>query len=162
MWSRSRWRKPAPPFQTGYAPAGKGPARSTSVAESPSVYCIRCGTKCSPAQEACPACGHPVRDLLDEPRRERSLRPLRRLAPLRGLLAVAGAILIPIGAVFIAGGPVGDEILRRSPPPVRFWIPVLSFCIGILVEVTALAVCLTWLYQAWRIVLRGDEDYSPD
>ena len=151
----------SPPLQTAYAPASNAVGRSPAASESPLIYCILCGTRFPQTEDVCPGCGHSLRELLDEKPRERRRPPWRNLQPPHGYLPILGASLLPLGAVLILAGSILVDVLRNAPPGARFWIPVLLFGVGFATVVTALAFCLAWLFQAWRVVLVGDEDYSP-
>jgi hypothetical protein len=152
-------KEPRPPTQTAYAPAGRAPARSAPASARESIFCILCGTKFSRAEEACPNCGHLSPALPEERPRERR-RPLPRiLMPPRGELPILAAVLFPLGLVILIAAEIAADIIRRGPP--GFGIPFVLFISGTLIEVTALACSVVWLYQAWRMVMRGDEDCSP-
>ncbi|MSQ93188.1 MAG: hypothetical protein EXR98_01385 [Gemmataceae bacterium] len=152
---------PAPvdlPVQTAYTTT---PGQVPSVPGLyGSIYCVKCGTKVADTEDACPACGFALKEMLHERPREQRRPLLRKVQPVRGFLPVVGAILIPIGAVVFLGGPIVSEGFRRpgSPP---FVIGILFCILAGLPELSAIACFLTWLYQAWRAVLHGDEDYSP-
>jgi hypothetical protein len=148
------------PLQTAYAPAGTTTSRAASASEDPSFYCIRCGRSVPQTEEACPGCGYPIQELLDEKPRRRRRPRFRELQPIRGFLPIVGAILIPLGLVFFAGGPIISDGFRR-PGSLPFMIGLFSVALAALTELTALVFLMIWLYQAWRVVLRGDEDYSP-
>jgi hypothetical protein len=146
-----------PPLQTAFTPTGSTIDRSTS---NGSIYCVRCGMKAPDTADACPGCGHPIHEVVDKDPRERRRPAWRKIQPVRGFLRIVGAILIPVGvAVFIAGIAISQGFRRPGSPP--FVIGILCANLSILAELTAVACFLTWLYQAWRAVLRGDEDYSP-
>ena len=81
------------------------------------------------------------------------------------MLAIVGAILIPIGLLFFVAAPLSIEITRpqgpmRPPRPPQVVLAVSLAAVGAVIEITALVFCLVWLYQAWRLILRGDEEYS--
>jgi hypothetical protein len=145
--------QPAPPIDTAYAPIDRKAAAAV-------IYCIRCGTKIAPTEDACPGCGYRIDDLLDEPAPQ-PRRPVRRdLQPARGFLPVAGAILIPLGvAAYLVGLAVSDGFRRPGSP--SFVVGILFVLLAMLFEFISLTFFLTWLYQAWRIVLSDDEEYSP-
>jgi hypothetical protein len=145
-------------LETAYSPAGSAAGRAPSASEDASTYCIRCGASVPQNEDTCPDCGYPIQELLDGMRPDRRWRP-RRLQPVWGFLAIAGAILIPLGLVFFAAGPIVSEGFRRpgSPP---FVVGVLFWVLAGLTELTAQVCCLIWLYQAWRVVLHGDEEFS--
>ena len=146
-----------PPLQTAFTPTGSTIDRATANA---SIYCIRCGTKAPDTADACPGCGYPIRELRDEEPRERRRPAWRKMQPIRGFLPIVGAMLIPVGvAVYIAGLIISEGFRRPGSPP--FVLGILCSLLSILVELMAVACFMTWLYQAWRAVLRGDEDYSP-
>jgi hypothetical protein len=91
-------------------------------------------------------------------RPDRPRRP-RRLQPVWGFLAIACAILIPLGLVFFVAGPIVSDGFHRPRSPL-FVVGVLFWVLAGLTELTALICCLIWLYQAWRAVLHGDEEFS--
>jgi DNA-directed RNA polymerase subunit RPC12/RpoP len=146
------------PLQTAYAPAGSTTSRAASASEDPSYYCIRCGTNVPQTEEVCPSCGYPIQELLDEKPRRRPR--FRELQPIPGFLPIVGAILIPLGLVFFAGGPIISNGFHR-PGSLPFVIGLFFVGLAALTELTALVLLMIWLYQAWRVVLRGDEDFSP-
>jgi hypothetical protein len=152
--------KADPPMQTAYAPAGSTTSRAGAASEAPSIYCIQCGTEVAQTEEACPGCGYPIQELLDgKPRRRRRPR-FRELQPILGFLPIVGAILIPLGLVFFVGGPIVSEGFRRQGS-LPFVIGIFLWALAALTELTALVFLMIWLYQAWRVVSRGDEEYSP-
>jgi hypothetical protein len=152
--------KADPPLQTAYASAGSTTSRAAAAAEAPSIYCIQCGTEVAQTEEACPGCGYPTQELLDDKPRRRRRPRFRELQPIRGFLPIVGAILIPLGLVFFAGGLIISDGFHR-PRSLPFTIGILSVALAALTELTAFVFLMIWLYQAWRVVLRGDEEYSP-
>src|SRR5207248_2921345 len=110
----------------------------------------------------CPGCGLPVRDMRDDRVLERRRPRARVLPPLRGILAILVAFLIPASMLFFIAAPFLDEVvLRRGPRSVRT-LAVIIACSAAAVTLLAAIVCFcVWLYQAWRLVARGDEDHSP-
>jgi len=144
---------PRSPLQTAYTPSDR------SAAANPSMYCILCGTRVAAADEKCSNCGCPIQVPRDDDYRPRRRSRPRPMYPVRGLFAVIGAILIPIGIVFFIGAPIADEFLRRNP--LRTLMPILLVLLGVVVELCALACCVLWLHQAWQAVSREDDDYSP-
>jgi hypothetical protein len=150
-----------PPVETAYAPAHSTPSQSTAPSARQSIYCSECGTKFSRAEDTCPSCGYRIQDSLDHPpfvgRRPRA----RMLEPIPAYLPVLGAILVPVGLAFLIGAVIVVELMHRKPPPLRDVVPFSILAIGILVEITALVLCFSWLHRAWRLVLHGDEEFSP-
>jgi hypothetical protein len=150
----------APPLQTGYAPVAKMVTLAPAPAGVPSLYCVECGTKYQRTDDACPSCGYRNYELLAERLGERRRARPRDLPPLRSGLAIWGAILLPLGvAVFFAGPIVSDGFRRPGSPP--FVLGFFLSSVGGLLEMIALVCCATWLFQAWRVVSHGDEEYSP-
>ena len=146
----------APPLQTAYASVG------ASAPNRAAIFCVRCGAKFSAAQDACPACGCPASDLYDElPTQARRRYRFRNLPPIRGFLPLLGAILLPLGPVILIVTLFIAEELFRGPRGVRALITFVGCTVAGLVELTALVVILIWLYQAWRVISRDDEEYSP-
>lgn len=145
--------QPAPQLEGAYAPAGRKGAAAA-------IFCIRCGTKVAATLDACPSCGFRIHDLLDEPARP-SRRPVRRnLQAARGFLPVTGAILIPLGFALSTCGSAISEGFRRPGSP-SFVAGIVLLVLAGLIEFISLIFFLVWLYQAWRIVLRDDDEYSP-
>ncbi len=148
-------KEPAPPLETAYAPRD----RMNAAPLNRTFYCILCGENVAANDESCPNCGCPIQSPYEDEYRARGRRQPRDLPPVTGFLPIVGAVLIPVGVVFFIGAPIADEVLRRNPA--RFIVPAVLVVMGIGVELTALAFCFTWLYQAWRVVLRDDEEVSP-
>lgn len=146
---------PSPPLlQTAYASVAAPTSR-------PSIFCIRCGSKCAATDDACPACGCPTHDLYDElPRSPRRPR-LRALTPIRGSLPIIAAILLPVGVAIIIATVILAEEVFRGPRGTRLVLTLIGCGVGGLVELTACVLILIWLYQAWRLISREDEEYSP-
>jgi hypothetical protein len=147
-----------PAAQTGYAAAPLATARAPA-AERPAIYCVYCGTKCSADDDECPDCGQPIYGLPDELPREGRWRRARVLLPVRGTLPILGAILVVGGFLLVIAAPISHKILRGTP--LSHAVPTLLVIIGFLSWATALTFFAIWLYQAWRAVLHGDEEYSP-
>lgn len=88
-------------------------------------------------------------------------RPRRRfMQPVSKMLPVAAAILIPAGIVLLIGIPIVDEILRIRGRAGDLFIGLICLASGT-AELAAIVCGCTWLYQAWRAVHRGDDDYPP-
>ena len=152
--------QPAPLLQTAYASAS-GALERKPTAASPMVYCIECGTKFAKTEDACPACGCPVQDVrAKEGRENRDPRRRRNLPPINAVIPILAAALLPLGVVVFVASLIAAEGLR-APPLVRFWVSFLIGAVGVVMFLVALVFCVIWLYQAWRIVLSDDEDYSP-
>ncbi len=149
---------PEPPLQSAYAPISNPTARAAPV---PSIYCIECGVKFAKTEDSCPACGLSVHDMLEERLPERRRPRWRVLPPMSNMLAVVGAVLIPLALMFFVSGPLVHELVGLH----KRWIGAVAFVIGCIaggVTVFAFLVCsIMWLYHAWRLVARGDEDFSP-
>lgn len=147
---------PIPPLMnTSYVTAGSATGRLGSI------YCVQCGTKYARTDDACPNCGQQIQEPIDA-KSPAELRLLRRhLQPIGGYWLIIGSILMPIGFMCLFGGPaIADEFFRRQRD-MRILIAIFGIGMGISIELVALACFIRWLYQAWRLVLRGDEDYSP-
>lgn len=144
----------APPLDGAYSASSGAAGRA---AATPTMFCIECGTKFARSEDGCPGCGL-SRDAMmnDRPRR----RPRwRELPPLRSSLAIIGAILVPVGVAFFIAALVVDSTFRRGP---EHDFMVGATCItGAGIELAALVFCMAWLHQAWRVVARDDEDFSP-
>jgi ribosomal protein L37E len=125
-----------------------------------SIFCMMCGTRFDSGAEECPQCGFGVSGLLDEHPFDKQRPPSRELAPFRASLAVIGTILIPIGIVLMICAPIAVEMFRRERE-LRTILAFLFMIAGIGTEIAALVCFIVWLYQAWRLMLREDEDYSP-
>ena len=152
---------PDPPLLGAYAPTTGPPARSAPSAAAPSMYCIECGTKFARSEDACPGCGLLLHEMLDERPRERR-RPRARMLPhLNGMLPIASAILIPVGFVIAIAPPIIHDIFRFRWGRASDLFITMGVGASGLVELAALVCAMIWLYQAWRLVARGDEDYSP-
>lgn len=149
-------------LQTAYASSRRRRERLTSSSADASIYCMECGVKYSRAEDECPACGCPIEGYADEPVRQPRRRPRRRsLQPVREWLSLVAVILIPTGAALTTAIIfVSSEILRlrgRNFDLVVF----LALGVGAVIELAALVCIFIWLFQAWRIVLHDDEEYSP-
>ena len=149
-----------PPMQSAYERASGPNRRTGATTDGRAIFCAECGTKYAQSEDACPACGYCLDDLLAAPPRPRR-RPLRELQPIRSFFPIVGAILIPLGVAFFIAAPIADEVFRRGPRSIRELMVALCCLAGGLTELTALVFCCIWLYQAWRVVLHGDEEYSP-
>jgi hypothetical protein len=77
----------------------------------------------------------------------------------RGIYAFLGAALMPAGVLFYFGAAIADDLLRRNP--LRDVMPMSLVFLGFLIQVAGIVCCTIWLYQAWRAVIREDEEYSP-
>lgn len=141
---------PPPPVQTGYVPRDRMPAPTVA----PGFYCVVCGTRVARSDEACANCGCPIQiPRGDDDWRPRSPRPL---PPYRGSLAFIAIFLVPVGLLLMLGVPILAEVFRRNPFP-----SIFLFLIASSMLLTALGFSIAWLYQAWRVVIRDDEEYSP-
>ncbi len=149
-----------PPLLTAYSPAANTVGRPTSDSNGSVYRCVECGTPYPRTDEMCPKCGYRNFDLLAERLDTRHRPRSRDLPPVNGFLAVIAAFLMPLGALLICFGPIISEGFRR-PGSVPFVIGMAAFSLGWLVEFVALMFCLIWLYQAWRVILERDEEYSP-
>ena len=70
------------------------------------------------------------------------------------------AILVPLGFFcFFAGLVISDGLHRPGRP--AFVIGINLILLAGIAELAALILFLIWLYQAWRLVSIGDEEYSP-
>lgn len=149
-----------PPLHGAYVPAGSASSRTASTIDGPSIFCIRCGTKVARTEHACPECGYPIHELFDDSPRARRRPGRTRPQPIRGYPAIYGAILIPLGLVLYL---IGLAISKgfRQPGSTSFLVGIAFCLISILAVLTALGCFANWLYQAWRAVLREDEEHSP-
>ncbi len=146
----------APPLDGAYSANSGAVARS---AAAPMMFCIECGTKFARSEGGCPACRLSVDAMMnDRPRR----RPRWRvLPPLRSSLAIIGAILVPVGfAFFVAALIILDMDRGRPPSALLTFLVAFAFITAAATDLAALVCCLAWLYQAWRLVTREDEDFS--
>jgi DNA-directed RNA polymerase subunit RPC12/RpoP len=124
---------------------------------APTIVCTECGARFRRDAESCPVCGFQTDLMLGEPLDRR--RPRRHIMqPVSNVLPIVTAILIPAGMVLLIGIPIVDEIFRGDVEDLL--IGLICFTTGS-VELAAIICGCTWLYQAWRAVLRGDEDYPP-
>jgi hypothetical protein len=84
------------------------------------------------------------------------------LLPLNGFLPITSAILVPLGVVVGITAPLLIDLVRWRPGRrVEEFLIVMSVGAAGLVELAALVCAMIWLYQAWRLVAHGDEEYSP-
>jgi hypothetical protein len=150
---------PPVPAQGAYAPFG-GTKGRTTASDGLWTYCAECGVKYPRSEDECPACGYRVDDFYDPQPRDRRRRLPRVLPPLNGMLPIIAAILIPVGIAFFIGAPIMDDVFRRQRD-LRTFLTGSFVLAGCLTELIALGCGCIWLYQAWRLVLHGDEDYSP-
>lgn len=145
--------------RTAYERSDVVKRRTTASSSNPSIYCQECGTNYPRGDDVCPACGYSG---LDEAiaRQGRHGR-FRRLTPISGLLPILGVILFLLGLAFCVVGP----IVYGSVPRRMRWVGELATAVGCTaggLAVIGALVCITaWLYQAWRLVLSEDEEYSP-
>lgn len=148
-----------PLMKSAYAPTDRTAGRSTAPA-SPSIYCSECGTRYPRTDPECPACGFSPEELLDPRLREQRQRLAVR-STVSGTLPIAGAILLLLGIAFFVIGP----IVYESVPRRQRWIGEVAIAIGCIAggiaELASIICTIVWLYQAWRFVSRGDEEYSP-
>src|SRR5262249_38258958 len=77
-----------------------------------------------------------------------------------GFLPIVAIVLMLVGAAVIIAGLILHDVMRHLPRPTREMLAFLVVGAGSLIEVASLGMCLSWLYQAWRIILHEDEDYS--
>jgi hypothetical protein len=149
---------PPPPILGAYVPAGAKARRP--AANVPMMYCIECGTQFPKNAPGCPACGLAIEAMHEPaPRPARRTRP-RDLPPYRAYLPLLSIILVVVGIGLFISAPVGDEMFRGGPRSFRTFFVIFGVTSGIVAEVASL-ICMTcWLYQAWRLVLHGDEEYS--
>lgn len=154
---------PAPAPQGAYAPYD-GPPAAPETARPPStdgrtILCTECGARFRRDHDSCPVCGYRTDLMLDEPRERRRPRP-RIMQPVSNILPILTAILIPSGFVLLIGIPIIDELLRIRGAVEDILIGLICFAMGIM-ELAAIICGCVWLYQAWRAVQRGDEEYPP-
>jgi hypothetical protein len=86
----------------------------------------------------------------------------RRLPPIRGEYPVIVAVLIPLGFALLLGAIVAANLIRGAAPLIEYVTVVVPVMLGAICEIAALVLSLIWLYQAWRIVWREEDDYSPE
>ena len=144
-----------PPYEGAYTSGGVSAPRANA---GMAMYCIDCGARFPRSEDACPVCGLLVDEMLDE-RARRPPRP-RWLPPMRTHLPIMAAVLFPLGLILFLGVPIVYE-MRLGPRSMRDVFAVF-FCVTAgAVELAGFVCAITWLYQAWRLLAREDEDYSP-
>jgi hypothetical protein len=82
------------------------------------------------------------------------------MQPVSKMLPIVTAILLPAGLALLMGIPIGHEIFRVRGRAEDLLIGVICLASGS-VELAAIICGCIWLYQAWRAVHRGDDDYPP-
>lgn len=146
---------PAPDktLQGAYTPV----ERRRAVGGEEEVYCIRCGAQFAADTRFCPDCGYST----DEPAEGRLGRlAWRDIEPVRELFPILAAILFPLGAaLFTFGLVISDGFHPRARSLVTLGVVFSST--GMLLDLAALALAIIWLFQAWRAILRVDDEYSP-
>jgi uncharacterized protein (DUF983 family) len=150
---------PQPNTSTGPSaenpPGAYVPFNGPIVKPAMTILCTECGARFLREAESCPVCGFETDLMLGELDR----RPRRHIMqPVSNVLPIVTAILIPGGMVLLIGIPIVDEIFRGAVEDLL--IGLICIATGSM-ELAAIICGCTWLYQAWRAVLRGDEDYPP-
>jgi Domain of unknown function (DUF4328) len=147
------------PLDGAYSESGGGSRRTVPVR---AMFCSECGTKLAAMRDLCPGCGLSL-DEMEERRAQRrpSWPRWRPLPPIRGSLAIFGAILVPVGVVLFIVALILDDAIRRGPRTVHDIVVGVTCILAVAAELAALTCCLVWIYQASRLVARDDEDFSP-
>jgi hypothetical protein len=142
-------------LETAYVPAGSATGRLGAI------YCVQCGTKYARTDDACPSCGQPIQEPIDT-KSPNDVRLLRMHSqPINSFLLTVGAALLLAGLLSFIAAPFIAEGVFRGPRSVRTMIYMVGNGTGMCLELAAFCCFMRWLYQAWRLVLRGDEDYPP-
>lgn len=130
---------------------------AASQASARTIYCIECGAKFALPGKYCPGCGLSLDTMMHGP----AARPRwRDLPPLLEGLPVISAILVPVGVLFLIAVPIIHDLFRIRGPDMELLL-ALACMIGLGSEVMALVCGTVWFYQAWRLMTREDEEFSP-